>query len=294
MSVVPSALSRTVLGRTFQNPLLLAAGTAGFGRELAGVMDLDRLGGLVTKAVSLAPRAGNPPPRVAEFRGGMLNSVGLANPGLEQVRARFLPWLASHAGRAQVLVNVVGFTVEEYAEVVGGLEDLPGIAAFELNLSCPNTSAGGIEFGADPECVRRIVAACRARTRRPLSAKLSPVLPDIPGMALVARDAGADAISVVNTLPGLLFAESGSTARLGNGNGGVSGPILLPVGVLAVARVVERTGGMPVIGVGGVRSADDVRQYLRAGASLVGIGTAALADPRLPERIIRDLERGDG
>ncbi len=294
MSVVPSALSRTVLGRTFQNPLLLAAGTAGFGRELAGVMDLDRLGGLVTKAVSLAPRAGNPPPRVAEFRGGMLNSVGLANPGLEQVRVRFLPWLASHAGRAQVLVNVVGFTVEEYAEVVGGLEDLPGIAAFELNLSCPNTSAGGIEFGADPECVRRIVAACRARTRRPLSAKLSPVLPDIPGMALVARDAGADAISVVNTLPGLLFAESGSTARLGNGNGGVSGPILLPVGVLAVARVVERTGGMPVIGVGGVRSADDVRQYLRAGASLVGIGTAALADPRLPERIIRDLERGDG
>jgi dihydroorotate dehydrogenase (NAD+) catalytic subunit len=294
VSVAAGDLSRTVFGRTFQNPLILAAGTAGFGRELAGVMDLDRLGGLVTKAVSLAPRTGNRAPRVAEFRGGMLNSIGLANPGLERVRAEYLPWLAGHVTRAQVLVNVVGFTVEEYAEVVGGLDDAPGIAAFELNLSCPNTSAGGIEFGADPECVRRIVAGCRARTRRPLSAKLSPVLPDIPGMALVARDAGADAITLVNTLPGLLLAEAGPEPRLGNGNGGVSGPVLLPVGILAVARVVERTGGMPVIGVGGVRSADDVRQYLRVGASLVGIGTAALADPRLPERIIRDLERGDG
>jgi dihydroorotate dehydrogenase (NAD+) catalytic subunit len=273
---------------------LLAAGTAGFGRELDGVMDLDRLGGLVTKAVSLAPRNGNPPPRVAEFRGGMLNSVGLANPGLERVRAELLPWLASRMGRAQVLVNVVGFTTEEYAQVVAGLEGVPGIAGFELNLSCPNTSAGGIEFGADPECVRRIVASCRARTRRPISAKLSPVLPDIAGMALVARDAGADAVSVVNTLPGLLFAEQGAAPRLGNGNGGVSGPVLLPIGVLAVARVIERTDGMPVIGIGGVRSAADVRQYLRAGAALVGIGTAALADPRLPERIISELERSHG
>ena len=182
VSVGPGDLSRTVFGRTFQNPLLLAAGTAGFGRELDGVMDLDRLGGLVTKAVSLAPRAGNPPPRVAEFRGGMLNSVGLANPGLERVRATSsCPGWRGTLTRAQVLVNVVGFTVEEYAEVVGGLDGVPGIAAFELNLSCPNTSAGGIEFGADPECVRRIVAGCRARTRLPLSAKLSPVLPDIAG-----------------------------------------------------------------------------------------------------------------
>jgi dihydroorotate dehydrogenase (NAD+) catalytic subunit len=193
-----------------------------------------------------------------------------------------------------VLVNVVGFTVEEYVEVVSGLDGVPGIAGLELNLSCPNTSAGGIEFGADAECVRDIVTRCRARTRLALSAKLSPVLPDIAGMAVVARDAGADAITVVNTLPGLLFAEGGGSARLGNGHGGVSGPVLLPVGVLAAARVVERTGGMPVIGVGGVRSAADVRQYLRVGAALVGIGTAALADPRLPERLIRDLERRDG
>jgi dihydroorotate dehydrogenase (NAD+) catalytic subunit len=286
-------LSRTLLGRRFQNPLILAAGTAGFGRELDGVIELDRLGGLVTKAVSLEPRRGNTPPRVAEFRGGMLNSVGLANPGLERVRSDHLPWLASHLSRAQVLVNVVGFTVEEYGLVVSGLDDQPGVAALELNLSCPNTSAGGIEFGADPECVGRIVSHCRARTRLPLVAKLSPVLPDVATMALVARDAGADAISVVNTFPGLLLAGDGA-ARLGHGAGGVSGPVLLPVGLLAVARVVERTGGMPVIGVGGVRSAADVRHYLRVGASLVGIGTAAMADPRLPERIVRDLERDHG
>jgi dihydroorotate dehydrogenase (NAD+) catalytic subunit len=286
-------LSRTVFGYHFQNPLLLAAGTAGFGRELAGVMDLDRLGGLVTKAVSREPRSGNAAPRVAEFRGGMLNSVGLANPGLEQVRATYLPWIARHLQRTRVLVNVVGFTVEEYGEVVGGLDGVPGIVGFELNLSCPNTSAGGIEFGADAACVARIVALCRSRTAMPLVAKLSPVLPDIGAMAVVARDAGADGIAVVNTLPGLLF-DRDRSPRLGNGQGGVSGPALLPVGVLAAARVVERTGGMPVIGVGGVRSAEDVRQYLRVGATLVAMGTAALADPRLPERIVGELERNHG
>jgi dihydroorotate dehydrogenase (NAD+) catalytic subunit len=288
-----SSLSRTVFGRRFQNPVLLAAGTAGFGRELDGVMDLERLGGLVTKAVSREPRAGNRPPRVAEFRGGMLNSVGLANPGLAAVRADHLPWLARRLRQAQVLVNVVGFTVEEYADVVSGLDGLPGFAGFELNLSCPNTSAGGIEFGASPDCVRRILSLCRRRTRLPLVAKLSPVLPDIARMALVARDAGADGVTVVNTLPGLLHSEKGEP-RLGNGNGGVSGPALLAIGVLAAAQVVERTDGMPVIGVGGVRSAEDVRQYLRVGAALVAIGTGALADPRLPERIVRDLERSDG
>ncbi len=286
-------LSRTVFGQRFQNPLLLAAGTAGFGRELAGVVDLERLGGLVTKAVSREPRAGNLPPRVAEFRGGMLNSVGLANPGLDRVRADELPWLASHLQHARVIVNVVGFTVEEYADVVDGLDAMAGITAFELNLSCPNTSAGGIEFGADRECVRRIVSLCRRRTRLPIAAKLSPVLPDIADMALVARDAGADAITLVNTMPGLMF-NGGRGTRLGNGSGGVSGPALLPLGVLAVTRVAERTGGMTVIGTGGVRTADDVEQYLRAGASLVGLGTGALANPRLPERIVTELERGHG
>ena len=287
-----SALATELFGTTFCNPIILAAGTAGYGVELAGVTDLERLGGIVCKAVSVLPREGNRPPRVAEFAGGMLNSVGLANPGLERVRTHELPRLVAAVSRCRVLVNVVGFTTAEYATVVAGLEDVAGITAYELNLSCPNTSAGGVEFGADPECVRRIVAECRAVTRRGLAVKLSPALPDIAALAVVARDAGADAISVVNTLPGLLYGEG--TTRLGHGNGGVSGPVLLPVGVLAVVRVLERTGGIPVIGVGGVRTADDARQYLRAGATLVGIGTAALADPRLPERVVRGLEVAHG
>jgi dihydroorotate dehydrogenase (NAD+) catalytic subunit len=285
-------LSRELFGRRFQNPILLAAGTAGFGRELDGVLDLDLLGGLVTKAVSLEPRVGNAAPRVAEFPGGMLNSVGLANPGVERVRDEYLPWIAQRATRAQVLVNVVGFTIEEYAEVISRLDGRPPVAGFELNLSCPNTSAGGIEFGSDATCVARIVSLCRTRTRLPLIAKLSPILPDIAAMASVARDAGADAISAVNTLPGLQLDQSGA-ARLGNGNGGVSGPGLLPVGVLAVRRIVEQIN-LPVIGVGGVRSVEDVRQYLRVGASLVAIGTGTLADPRLPERIVRELESNGG
>ena len=284
-----SDLSRELLGRRFQNPLLLAAGTAGFGRELDGVLDLDRLGGIVTKPVSLEPRQGNASPRVAEFRGGMLNSIGLANPGLERVRSEYLPWLARRLARAHVLVNVVGFTIEEYGEVVRGLDGLAGVSGFELNLSCPNTSAGGIEFGADAGCVRRIVSTCRVRTSLPLIAKLSPLLPDIGGIALAARDAGADAVTAVNTLPGTLFSRDGRT-RLGHGNGGISGPALLPLGVLSVSRILERTGGMPVIGVGGVRSAADVRQYLQAGAAMVALGTGVLADPRLAERIVRDLE----
>lgn len=287
-------LSRDVFGQRFQNPVLLAAGTAGFGRELDGLVDLDRLGGIVTKAVSVEPRQGNPAPRVAEFPGGMLNAVGLANPGLAQVKSSALPWLANRLTRARVLVNVVGFTVAEYGEIVEELDDAPGITALELNLSCPNTHAGGVEFGADSASVRAVVTDCRARTARPLVVKLSPVLPDVAAIALVARDAGADGISVINTAPGLLFDER-DTPRLGSGNGGASGPVLLPIGVLAVSRVVERTRGeLPVIGIGGIRSAADVRQYLRAGAALVAIGTAGLADPRLPERVVRDLERGDG
>lgn len=287
-----SGFPRELFGHSFQNPILLAAGTAGYGRELDGVVDLDRLGGIITKAVSLAPRHGNPAPRVAEFPGGMLNSVGLANPGLAEVRIRDLPWLTTRLRRAKILVNVVGFTETEYSEVIAGLEDLPGVAAWEINLSCPNTTAGGIEFGADPESVERIIASCRVVTRRALVAKLSPVLPDIPAIAAAAVAAGADGISVVNTIPGYL--ADGSTPRLGNGSGGVSGPPLLPIGLLAVRRVKERLPETPVIGIGGIRTADHVRQYLAVGASLVAIGTAQLADPRLPERIAHELETDDG
>ncbi|HTK56633.1 MAG TPA: dihydroorotate dehydrogenase [Gemmatimonadales bacterium] len=281
-------------GRAFKNPVLLASGTAGYGTELEGVVDLDTLGGIVTKCVSLLPRHGNPAPRVAEFPGGMMNSVGLANPGLEVVRTRELPALLRRAaGKFEVIVNVVGFTLEEYAEVVAGLESFEGIAAFELNLSCPNTSHGGIEFGAEPESVAQIVRQCAGVTKRPLLAKLSPVLSDIAAIAEVAVGAGAAGISLVNTFPGTLSEEDGAP-RLGAGKGGVSGPPLLPLGVLAVKQTRQKLPNAVIVGVGGIRSAEDARQYLRAGADLVAIGTAGLADPRLPVRVARDLEQHRG
>lgn len=273
------------LGTTFQNPVLLAAGTAGFGREITGVIDLDALGGLVTKAVTPEPRRGHPGPRVAEFRGGMLNAVGLANPGLEAVERHELPWLAARLARARVLVNVAGATIEDYVRVIERLAGAAVVVAYEINASCPNTSAGGLEFGAERTALAELVRRCRAVSRRPLVVKLSPALPDIAAMACVAKDEGADAVSLVNTLPGEL------AGRLGNGSGGVSGPALLPIGVLATRRVCER-GGPPVIGVGGIRTAADARAYLDAGATLVAIGTAALADPRVPERVVRDLAHG--
>jgi dihydroorotate dehydrogenase (NAD+) catalytic subunit len=193
-----------------------------------------------------------------------------------------------------VLVNVVGFREEEYAAVIARLDDAGVIAAYELNLSCPNIAAGGLEFGADRASVVNIIARCRQATSRPLFAKLSPALPDIGGMAVVARDAGADGISVVNTIPGFAYRRGDRVggvgeAALGQGHGGVSGPALLPIGILAVRRVLERTAGIPVIVVGGITDPEDARQYLKAGASLVAIGTAALADPRLPLRVIEQL-----
>lgn len=274
-----------LFGVTFQNPILLAAGTAGFGREVDGVIDLDALGGIVTKAVTPEPRQGHAALRVAEFRGGMLNAIGLANPGMEAVAQHDLPWLARRIQRARIIVNVAGATVADYVRVIERLTPLEAIAAFEINASCPNTSAGGLEFGSEPTGLAELVRACRRAATRPLSVKLSPVLPDLPGMARVARDEGAEAVTLVNTVPGML------DGRLGNGSGGLSGPALLPIGVLATRRVKERVG-IPVIGVGGVRTAADAREYLAAGASLVAIGTAALADPRVPGRIARELMRG--
>ncbi len=281
-------LAVELAGLSLQNPLLLASGTAGYGRELDGVMDLDALGGLVTKAVSVEPRAGAASPRVAEFSAGMLNAVGLANPGVEQVRAEQLPWLAQRLTRARVLVNVVGSRVEHFAEVVARLDDAAGLHGFELNVSCPNVRAGGLEFGADPDALRELVRLARQATRRPLFVKLSPTLPDIVAMAQLALDAGADGLSLVNTIPGLLVDVETRRPELGFGSGGMSGPALLPIGVLATWKVYRDTRA-PIVGVGGIASATDAVQYLIAGATAFAVGTAVLRDPRLPRRLIRDL-----
>lgn len=285
-----SALAVTVAGIDFQNPVLLAAGTAAYGRELSRVIDLDSLGGLITKAVSVEKRDGAPAPRVAEFEGGMINAVGLANPGVEEVRSEHLPWLAQNLRRAKVIVNVVGSRAEDFATVVSRLDDLAGFAGYELNVSCPNVKAGGLEFGADSQSLRDLVTRARAETKRPLFVKLSPTLADIAQTAHVAVDAGADGISVVNTMPGLVIDVDSRKPALGFGSGGVSGPGLLPVGVLATYKVAKAVK-VPVVGVGGISRATDIVQYVIAGASLVAIGTAAMQDPKLATKLVADLGR---
>jgi dihydroorotate dehydrogenase (NAD+) catalytic subunit len=276
-------------GISFQNPILLAAGTAAYGEELDEVMRLDRLGGIITKAVSLDARHGAPAPRVAEFDGGMINAVGLANPGVARVRERHLPWLGRSLPNARTIVNVIGFQTDEFPRVIEQLGDDAPVHAYELNVSCPNTKAGGTEFGADPCALREVVAGSRAVTSRPLIVKLSPTLTDIGCAACTAVEAGADAISVVNTIPGLAIDVERRRPALGYGTGGVSGPGLLPVGVLATWKVRKATS-VPIIGIGGISTVDAVLQYVIAGASLVAIGTGALRDPRLPERLVRGLD----
>lgn len=285
-------LAVQVAGLAFRNPLVLAAGTAGFGREIDDVMDLTAIGALATKAVSVAPRHGAPPLRVSEFAGGMINAIGLANPGLDVVREEAMPWLAARDAGLRVVVNVVGNSVDEFTTVVRGLDQSPGVDAFELNVSCPNVKAGGLEFGADPAALAALVQGTRGATTRPIFVKLSPTLgAGIVDAARVAVDAGADGLTLVNTMPGLVVDTAHRRPKIGFGTGGVSGPALLPMGLLATWRVSRALPTVPIIGLGGISTADDAVQYLLAGASLVGVGTAALRNPRAPERILAGLRR---
>ena len=282
-------LAQDLLGTRFQNPVLLASGTCGYGREVDEVIDLDALGGLVIKAVTSEPRMGNAAPRVTEFHAGMLNSIGLANAGVDAVVREKLPWLAARLARARVLVNVAGDSPEDYARIIGRLEDAPGFVAYELNVSCPNVREGGALFGTREDLLGPAVAAARAATRRPLVVKLAPNVPDIGRMAEVAVEHGADGLSLINTFPGLLFDIRTRRPVLGARTGGVSGPAILPMGVHAVWQARRRVS-VPILGVGGIRTAGDAVQYLLAGASLVQIGTAAFADPRAALRVLSGLE----
>lgn len=285
------SLAQHVFGTTFQNPVLLASGTCGYGVEYQDFFDLDRLGGLVIKAVTLDPRDGNPAPRVAEFAGGMMNSIGLANAGLEAVLADRLPELLARVQRARVFVNVAGRTTDEYGELVARLDPLPGFLGYELNVSCPNVKEGGTYFSSRADLLAEAVRAARRATRRPLLVKLAPNVSDIGALAEVAVAEGADGVTLINTFPGLLFDLRTRRARLGAGTGGVSGPAILPMGVHAVYQARRRVQ-VPLIGVGGIRTAEDALQYLLAGASLIQVGTASFADPRAAYRVLSNLKTG--
>ena len=288
-------LGQTIFGESFQNPVLLAAGTCGFGQELRDVLDLNALGGIVTKSVTLEPRSGNPPPRVVEAGNAMLNSIGLANPGLETVCAEKLPWIKEHLAGVQVFVSVAGHVPDEYWRIVEGLDAVGGFLGYELNLSCPNdTRLGGLPFALDPDALHEVVTGVRELTERPMLVKLAPNVPDIGPVAEAAEAAGADGITLVNTMPGLIIDVDTGAAALGAGSGGLSGPALRSVGVHAVYRARQCTS-VPLVGVGGITDVNDALQYLLAGASLVQIGTATFADPLAAERVVRGLAHyGEG
>jgi dihydroorotate dehydrogenase (NAD+) catalytic subunit len=284
-------LDQTLLGVAFKNPVLLASGTCGFGEELCEVLDLNSLGGIVTKSVTLEPRSGNPSPRVVEAGNSMLNSVGLANPGLQVVCQEKLPWIKENLADIQTFISVAGHVPDEYWHIVEGLEGVGGFLGYELNLSCPNdTRLERLPFALDPDGIHEVVTGVGDLTERPILVKLAPNVPDIGFVAEAAEAAGASGITLVNTMPGLIVDVDTRESTLGAGSGGLSGPALRSVGVHAVYCAKQRTS-VPLVGVGGITDANDAIQYFLAGASLVQVGTATFADPRAAERVVRGLER---
>jgi len=274
-------------GLVLRNPLLVASGTFGYGTEYADVVDIQRLGAICCKGTTLRPRLGNPPPRVTETPAGMLNSIGLQNPGVAGVLEKYAPRWAGWD--VPVIVNVAGESVEDYVEVARRLDGQPGVAGIELNISCPNVGKGGLQFALDPDGAAEVTRAVRAATDLPLMVKLSPAATDIRAIAKAIQAAGADAISAVNTLSGMAIDLNRRKPLLGNTYGGLSGPALKPVAlrvVYEVAQVVD----IPIVAIGGIGSLDDVLEFLYAGASAVQIGTAVFADPVLPVRLIDELE----
>ena len=271
------------------NPVLAASGTFGYGVEFAHLVDLNRLGGFVVKGLSLEPIAGAAAPRLCETASGMLNAVGLQNVGVRAFVAEKLPALRQY--RTAVIANVFGYSVDEYVGVIRVLEGAEGLAAYELNISCPNTAHGGLQFGSDPQTVSEVVSAARkAAARRPLWVKLSPNVTDICVVARAAEAAGADALTVANTFQAMSIDVQTRRSRLGRVMGGLSGPAIKPI-TLRLAYEARRAVKIPVIGLGGIEKADDVLEYLIAGASAVEIGTANFTQPTACINILDQLER---
>lgn len=268
------------------NPILTASGTFGYGLEFAHLADLERLGGIVTKGLSLAPLPGNPPPRIGEVRGGMLNSIGLQNIGIEKFVTDVLPGLARYPAR--VVVNLFGYEFDDYARLAERVDPLPGVAAVELNVSCPNVKRGGMEFGHDPELLERLVASVRRATGKPIAVKLSPNAGSPLPAAEAARAGGADILSAINTVLGMAIDPHTRRPRLHTNRGGLSGPAIKPIALRMVYDLARRVK-LPIIGIGGVESIDDVIEFLLAGASAVQVGTALFRDPHAAERLVTAL-----
>jgi dihydroorotate dehydrogenase (NAD+) catalytic subunit len=286
---VPGAvdLSVNVGALRLANPIIAASGTFGYGVEFAHLVNLSRLGGIVVKGLSLEPMVGAPAPRLCETASGMLNAVGLQNIGVRAFVAEKLPILRSY--RTAVIANVFGCTIEEYASVIKILEDAEGLAAYELNISCPNTAHGGIQFGSDPHMVTEVVGAARHAARRPLWVKLSPNVTDIAAIAQAAESAGADALTVANTYQGMSVDARTRKSKLGRVTGGLSGPAIKPLSLRLVYEA-SRAAKIPVVGLGGIEKVDDVLEYLIVGATAVQVGTANFSDPAACEKLIGGLE----
>jgi dihydroorotate dehydrogenase (NAD+) catalytic subunit len=280
------SLAVEVAGLRLKNPLLAASGTFGYGVEYAGILDLSLLGGIVTKGLYLEPRDGCPTPRIAETPSGLLNAIGLQGVGVRAFVKEVLPRLRPYD--TAVVVNVCGDTVEEYAEVTRIVDGAPGVAAVEINISCPNVKTGGMAFGGDPEMTYAVVSAVRKCTRLPVIPKLSPNVADIAVFARVAEEAGADALSCINTLLGLAVDVESRRPRLAFGTGGLSGPAIRPVAV-RMAWQAARAVRIPVIGIGGIGSGADALEFMIAGCRAVQVGTANFVDPGVYARILSDL-----
>ena len=282
---------RTRLGNVeLPNPVLTASGCASSGRELAQFIDVSRIGAIVTKSVMLAPRAGRPTPRMAETSSGMLNSIGLQGPGIDAFLQRDLPWLLSRGARA--VVSIAGNTVEEYAELAARLSDAAGVTALEVNISCPNVEHRGQVFACDATDAGAVIAAVRARIRYdiPVFAKLSPDVTDIVAIARSCVSAGADGLSMINTLLGMAIDTETMRPVLAGLTGGLSGPAIRPVAVRCIWQVREALPDVPIIGMGGVMTGRDALELMLAGASMVSIGTAIFHDPSACARILRELD----
>jgi dihydroorotate dehydrogenase (NAD+) catalytic subunit len=270
------------------NPIIAASGTFGYGVEFAHLVNLDRLGGIVVKGLSLEPIAGAPAPRLCETPSGMLNAVGLQNMGVRAFVADKLPALRAY--RTAVIANVFGHTVQEYVGVIGVLEDAEGLAAYELNISCPNTAHGGIQFGSDPQLVSEVVASARRAARRPLWIKLSPNVTSIAAIARVAEDAGADALTVANTYQAMSVDIGTRKSRLGRSSGGLSGPAIKPI-TLRLVYEASRAANIPIIGLGGIEKPEDALEYMIVGATAVQVGTANFSHPDACEKIAAGLKK---